>query len=172
MRELSLWTTPQANTWEEVSLQVNHTVERLKELNPFLTRFSTLRKGTKVTIPGKAIGVSYSEEGLKWVCNNKCEALYFTNTKLSGGQFKGDLVKNERIIIEDFIPRDHYFSKESDGSRAYLNKTLQVAEYIVTDKAFRMLYVPSDNKAHEPNKVMVYNSRVADREKRELAMAA
>jgi len=162
LRSINTWITPCKVTWEELSKQVNYPVNLLKEMNKYLSRFSYLREGTNIIHPGAALAVSYTEEGLKWAVDNKCNSLYFSNVKLSNGKFNGDLEKNKYTFVEDFKPHNHYFSRGKNGENSYINKRSQIAEFAVCDKAFRMLYVPSYVRHESPKKVLVYSTENKD----------
>lgn len=112
------------------------------KLNPWLKE--STNSGNKVCFPGKALNVSYSEDGLKWTLNNYGKLLYYKSTKLSmrdkDGRmmyvpvFKGDMVKSNRVFVEPFVPRDHIIGGK-------INKTSQKVEYFWCNKAQRLLYV-------------------------------
>lgn len=85
----------------------------------------------------RALGVSYTEDGLKWIVSRNQRLLYFKdaflkiNPKTNFPEFKGDLSKSDRVIVEKFIPRDFLYSPY-----------IQSNEYRCVDKALRMSYIP------------------------------
>jgi len=92
---------------------------------------------------GKPLGVSYTEDGLKLVCNSDGRMPYYNKAILRANQgetpgytITGDLRKNPNIIVEKFVPRDHK------------NPRIMQAEIQFVDKALRMLYV---QKRYEPS---------------------
>lgn len=84
----------------------------------------------------KALGVSYSVDGLKWTTDPLGRSLYFNRAILKHNKignhyipyFTGDLSKRKDVIVETFVPEDH---------RSAVN---QKAELLWCDKALRMLY--------------------------------
>lgn len=52
-------------SWEEISETLSVKEETLKQLNPKLINIKVLNRGTIIIYPGRALNVSYSEEGLK-----------------------------------------------------------------------------------------------------------
>ena len=84
---------------------------------------------------GISLGVSYTEEGLKWTTNKHRKLLYYKNAYISHTEdgkpfFKGDLRKSPTIIVEKFVPQN------------FSNPKFQSIEYRWVDKALRMCYVP------------------------------
>jgi LysM repeat protein len=52
-------------TWDEVANTLGVDVESLKRFNVKLINIKVLNKGTVLAYPGRALNVSYSEDGLK-----------------------------------------------------------------------------------------------------------
>lgn len=109
---------------------------------------------------GKALAVSYTEDGVKWACNKFGKLLYFDDAylrhrKMDDGTWapyvKGELKKSPDVTTEKFIPVDHK------------RLSNQIAEYFWVNKALKMLY-------HVPDYVdktnrMVYSSHPSKDEK-------
>lgn len=68
---------------------------------------------------GKAIEVSFTEDGLRWTMDRNSRLIYYRNAYLRVRQpdetgvpqwyIEGDTRKNPNIIIEKFVPKDHIF---------------------------------------------------------------
>ena len=93
---------------------------------------------------GKALGVSYTEQGLKYVTATDGSLPYYRKAFLSTRidefgdteiYIRGDTRKSTRVKVEKFVPTDQRSGK------------LMRAEIQAADKALRMLYV---QKRHEP----------------------
>lgn len=136
-------------SWTQISSLLEIEESLLLELNPKLKNIKNLRSGTVILIPGKALNVSYTVEGLKWTAS-KTRLHYFKNnvrletqTYESKGELKvkvvmvGDMTMSPNVYIERFIPRDHVV----DGR---LDRDAQVSEFLWVDKALRMHYVPRE----------------------------
>ena len=74
---------------------------------------------------GKAIDVSFTEDGLRWVMDRNSRLLYYRNAYLKVRKpgdsedtpmwyIVGDTRKNPNITIEKFVPKDHIYIGE-DG---------------------------------------------------------
>ena len=140
--------TPKSMTWESLVIfldparesELDTDVQLLKELNPRLAASEWIPSGSIVNIPGRALNVSYTEEGLKWT-SSKTKYLYFNqaNSRLVLGKTKnmlvleGDLSKSPKVFVEDFVPRNHY--------RGSVIHPDQPTEYLWVDKGLRLLYV-------------------------------
>tara|TARA_R110000851_G_scaffold214993_3_gene367679 strand:+ start:304 stop:615 length:312 start_codon:yes stop_codon:yes gene_type:complete len=83
---------------------------------------------------GKALGVSYTEDGLKQCFNKFGKSLYYKHAFLKEGRIQGDKRISPWIIVERFEPRNHH------------SKGNQVAEYLWISKALKMLYTPNESK--------------------------
>jgi hypothetical protein len=100
----------------------------------------------------KAVNSSFSEYGLQFTTDTSGNYIYFMNAKPvvvgSKVEFVGDTRPSDKYYVEHFvpkdredprddlsIPRDRFFKRKIS---AYLR--LQVAEYMWTDKAYRLLY--------------------------------
>ena len=77
---------------------------------------------------GRAVGVSYTEDGLKYVVTKTGQLPYYKKAFIEGGKAVGDLTKSESIVIEKFVPRD------------LRNGPLWKAEVMCVAKATHMLY--------------------------------
>jgi len=147
-------------TWTEISDKYEIELELLLNLNPKLKNIKKLRAGTVIIIPGKALNVSYSEEGLKWTAS-QTRLHYFKNnvrletrtTSTPDGELKvkvvmvGDMTVSPNVFIERFIPRNHV----RDG---YMDRDAQVSEFLWVDKALRMHYVPRGESPEMENDVV------------------
>lgn len=114
-----------------------------------------------IIYPGKALGVSYTEEGLKNLMSSKGDMYYykdayFANTKDSYLKLrKGKVLEiNRSLIVEDFIPHDHILT--IDGNRK-LHRGRQSAEIKCIDRALRMLYVPTGVQTFD-DRAVVYST--------------
>lgn len=148
--------------------KTNFTLDRDKQgrtLNPIEPRIRDLvvsgnfyvlrRKKT-----GEPLNVSYSKQGLKWTADKNRNLLYFRSAQLRHKKdIEGNwmpyfwkygsegLEKSNDIIVEQFVPRDHYKIGEDGKITNTLDPRLQVAEYLFTSKALKMLYwVPTEDK--------------------------
>lgn len=132
-------------------------MEKLKELNPKIAFTQKVREKTTIVYPGKALGVSYSEEGLKYVCNNRGDMLYFKDALYSdiNSWNSPTLKRSNKVYVEDFVPMDHIV-KNHKGE--YLDKNNQTSEIMATDKALRLYYVSSGD-ANSPDKELVYSTK-------------
>ena len=83
---------------------------------------------------GKALGVSYTEDGLKQCFNKFGKSLYYKHAFIREGRVQGDTRKSPWIVVEKFEPRNHK------------TKNNQVAEYLWISKALKMLYTPNATK--------------------------
>jgi len=119
----------------------------LKPIEPRITK-QIVEAGFKAmrdSRTGLLLDVSATTDGLMWSLDRKGSLLYYKNAKLKHYQHEGILLPsiegepdiNPRIVIQDFIPKDHW-RKGYDGDQ-YLDPRLQKAEYRFTDKAFRLL---------------------------------
>jgi len=100
----------------------------------------------------EALNVSYTRIGLRWTTDRNRNLSYFKSAQLRHrknvlGEYvpyfhkntPDGLEKSSNVYVEKFVPRDHY--KDSEGnSTSTLDPRLQVAEYIMTSKALKMLY--------------------------------
>lgn len=98
---------------------------------------------------GNALGVSYTEEGLKWCTSASGRLIYYKNAKISKSIdlkrsiFEGkdyitgcsiisnndrQLERSDEVYVEKFIPTNRP------------NLRSQLAEYSAIDRAYRMLY--------------------------------
>lgn len=128
----------------------------MKQLNDKLAHIPVLRAGTVIIYPGKALGVSYSEEGLKYLCTNRGDLLYYKDALYGRPSKSGKPHKpDDSLIVEDFIPRDHILN--IDG-QPRLIKSLQSSEIMCVDKALRMLYVPSGTNPSGEERRLVHTS--------------
>ena len=138
MRNKKYYRTGWNISWEEISETLSVKEETLKQLNPKLINIKVLNKGTIIVYPGRALNVSYSEEGLKWTANKLGKLLYFEDAFLiqKDGKptFQGkNLKRSKNIFVEEFVPMDHKFN----------NKILiedQKAEFLWINKGIRLLY--------------------------------
>lgn len=131
-------------TWIQIAEYANTEETLLKKLNPKLAKITRpIKSGTVVMIPGKALNVSYSEEGLQWTAT-KTRFHYFKNarpqTVMSGDtkfvKFVGDTNLSDQVYVERFNPRDHIVGGK-------INTEDQVSEYLWVDKALRLMYLPT-----------------------------
>lgn len=85
----------------------------------------------------KALNVSYTEYGLKWTMDNYGKLVYYDNARLTHvrnsniwiPKILGDTSKKSpKVYVEKFIPTDQK------------SIPAQVAEFIVCNKALRLLY--------------------------------
>ncbi len=79
------------------------------------------------------MNVSYTEEGLKYTQNNSGKFIYFKNayvdrTNKDKITFRGELKRNKDYYIEDYVPRNHR------------NPSAQKQEFLMMNKAYRLLY--------------------------------
>lgn len=94
----------------------------------------------------KAIEVSLTQDGLKWVTDTKGEFIYFKNADLRVDEENGrpvfayfverspgGLQPSKNYYVERFIPRDHY---RSNGT---LHPYLQGVEYLACKKGLSIL---------------------------------
>jgi hypothetical protein len=108
-----------------------------------------------------ALNVSYSEDGLRWTANNRRKLFYYKNAELRHKKV-GDmwlpyahplspdgLQKSDSIIIEDFVPEDHYYP---NGEK--LIPKLQVAEYLWSNKGLKLLYHVDEIRPEESDRLV------------------
>ena len=91
---------------------------------------------------GKALNVSYTEDGLKYTTSLGGQLLYFKNARLKvitrDNQttfvgVEGDLEKSKSVYVEKFVPTDKKNPRD------------QIAEYTWTDKAYRLLLAQNED---------------------------
>ena len=138
MRNKKFFRLSSSMTWGEVSELLSVDEETLKRLNFKLIHIKLLNKGTVLTYPGRALNVSYSENGLKWTANKLGKLLYFENAFLvqkdGRPSFQGkDLKRSKQVIVEEFVPRDHIFNSK-------IQIEDQKAEYLWINKGLNLLY--------------------------------
>lgn len=110
-----------------------------------------LRKKTK-NGPGRALNVSYSEEGLKYTMDKYGTLIACKRAKLvkEGDKLiiKGNTSLPNNVYIEKFIPQDH------------VNLRDQLVEFVMSNRALKLLYATEqvDNFAqkNQGNLVMVH----------------
>ena len=137
LRETLSVKLPFAMNWEQLAVWTSSSLEDLMQLNKKLINIEYLKEGTWAVVPGKALNVSYSEDGLKWTTNKFAKSLYYENAYLfqtdKGPQFKGNMKRKANVMVSAFIPKDHIL-----GSR--MNHDAQKAEYLWCNKALHLLY--------------------------------
>jgi len=88
---------------------------------------------------GKALNISFSEEGLRWTCNKYGRALYYEDAYLKHiliddmwhPYISGNKEKSSRVVVEKFIPRNH------------TKLSYQIAEFMWCNKAIKLLNMGS-----------------------------
>lgn len=156
LRSKTTYKLPKEMTWGEISEWIEVEVELLHDLNPKLARINTkLKLGTIIIVPGKALNVSYSVEGLKWTAS-KTRLHYFKNpVRLKTVSYESDEQLKLKVVmegdtstispnvfVEQFIPRNHI-----RGGR--IDRDSQVSEFLWVDKALRLHYVPYADQPKE-----------------------
>lgn len=132
-------------------------VGRTRTLNPIEPRIRELIEANEFYVlrrkrTHEALNVSYSRFGLRWTTDRNRNLSYFRSAQLRHRKdvlgnyvpyfhknISDGLEKSSNVYIEKFIPRDHYKDSEN-GASSVLDPRLQVAEYIMTSKALKMLY--------------------------------
>jgi|AACY02.6.fsa_nt_gi hypothetical protein len=112
---------------------------------------------------GKALSVSYTEDGLKWAANKFGKLLYFDNAHLRHRQMddgswvpyvKGELKKSPRVTVEKFVPRDHRHISNQIAEYFWVNRGMKmlyhVPDYI--DKSERLVYTSNPGKSEKIEK--------------------
>ena len=141
LREKNYYRVTRETNWTKLSEMLGPSIEDLHQLNPKLASKSVIFEGAMIVYPGKALNVSYSEEGLKWTSNKFGRLLYFadafiTHEEDGSPKFTGNVKKDKKKFVEDFIPRDHFFNGR-------MNEETQRAEFLWVDKGLRLLYSPN-----------------------------
>lgn len=139
---------------------LNEIEPRIKELISS-NEFYVIRRKKSM----EPLNISYSRVGLRWTTDRFRNLLYFKNAQLrhkvtvTGEHVpyfykRGNdgLEKNSNVIIEKFIPMDHYRVDSNGNITNTLDSRLQVAEYLMVSKALKMLYWI------QPDANMVYSS--------------
>lgn len=107
---------------------------------------------------GRALNVSYSEDGLRWTVNKLGRSLYYRdaimrlNSKTKFPELvtkRKTLEKNRDVFVEKFIPKNHW---KPNGK---LNIANQVAELLWIDKALRLCYYVEPKEEENP---LVYST--------------
>jgi hypothetical protein len=143
-----------------------------RSLNPIEPRIRELVKSGNFYVirrkkNNEPLNVSYSKFGLRWTTDRERNLLYFKRAQLRHKKdIEGNMIpyfwkygvdgleKSNDIYVEQFIPRDHYKIAEDGSITKTLDSRLQVAEYMFTSKALKMLYwVPQQDE-------LVYSSNV------------
>ena len=137
-------------TWEQLSNWSHTPIADLQWLNKGLLKFEYLRENTPVIIPGKALNVSYSEDGLKWTINKYGKSLYHEDAYLCRNTdrllFKGkSLARRGDVCVLPFIPKDHIVGTIMDHDA-------QKAEYLWCNKALHLLSGEERDKSIEQDK--------------------
>jgi len=93
-----------------------------------------------VRLPGKALNVSYTDQGLRYTCNKFAKLLYFDNAFIVAKDgipsIKGILNKSKDVYVEDFIPRDHFITTKI----RWIDLDAQRAEFLWVNKGMALLY--------------------------------
>lgn len=133
-------------------MTLNDSEERLRFLNPNLTNFDTLRKGTKVRYLAMPLEVSYTDAGLVWACKlngiselyKEDDAVEVLRANLKNNRYpldQGLTLKND-LYITTYVPKEHVIAPKTRNE--FVNRRNQFAEYVFINKAYRMLYGVGD----------------------------
>lgn len=124
--------------WDQLCNWTHTSKDDILQLNPNFVLFENFSEGTQVIIPGKALNVSYSIDGLKWTVNKYAKSLYYENAYLQHNngnpRILGKSMKRKAdVAVLPFVPKDHIL-----GSR--MDHDAQKAEYLWCNKAIHLLY--------------------------------
>jgi hypothetical protein len=141
---------PFVETDKQVAKTLNVIEPKIKELIKDNEFFVLRSKRT-----GEILNVSYSRYGLRWTTDKNRRLIYFKNAQL---RHKKDeygnmmpyfhklsvdgLEKSDSVVVEKFIPKDHYLPNKQNS----LDARLQVIEYRYVSKALKMLYWVPENR--------------------------
>jgi hypothetical protein len=118
-----------------------------------------LREKRKDGKPGRALNVSYTPEGLKYTLNKQKKLIACKNARLvnkvrEDGKvmllIEGNTLTPDNVVIERFVPVDH------DNVRT------QLVEFVMVDRALKMLYHVDDFAHSSPQLELVYTTDDAD----------
>lgn len=121
---------------------------RLNTIEPWIRTFISDRQMVVLRDKntGLALHTSYTEEGLRWATDKHMRSLYYHRAELSvqtidnkphvsfKARGKNGLEKSRNVIVEKFVPKDHF------NSAGKLNARLQSAEYVAVHRALKLLY--------------------------------
>lgn len=123
----------------------------------------------------KALGVSYSEDGLRWISNKYGRLLYFNKAYVEHRKvgdiyfpyFSGDLRKSRNVYSERFIPTDHFVLDRNGNPKLgrdgnpIININNQIAEFLWINKASKMAYVNNEEN-NDAGRRLVFTTGESD----------
>lgn len=82
---------------------------------------------------GRILGLSYTEEGLKWTANKSGRLLYFNGAvlkpSLQGVVVVGDTSPSSKVVVEPYVRKRHKNSFENNFEEFWACKARHMATY-------------------------------------------